>query len=39
MSAATPLMSQIEQAKQQYESLTGSRGLGNIMNNPALRDY
>lgn len=33
------MMSQIEQAKQQYESLTGSRGLGNIMNNPALRDY
>lgn len=33
------MMSQIEQAKQQYESLTGSRGLGNIMNDPALRDY
>lgn len=33
------MISQIEQAKQQYESLTGSRGLGNIMNNPALRDY
>jgi type IV secretion system protein VirB5 len=33
------MMGQIEQAKQQYESLTGSRGLGNIMNNPALRDY
>ncbi|HAK8503871.1 TPA: P-type DNA transfer protein VirB5 [Salmonella enterica] len=31
--------SQIEQMKQQYESLTGSRGLGQIMNNPALRDY
>lgn len=33
------MMSQIEQAKQQYESLTGSRGLGNILNDPALRDY
>lgn len=33
------MMGQIEQAKQQYESLTGSRGLGNIMNNPAMRDY
>ena len=33
------MMSQIEQAKQQYESLTGSRGLGQIMNDPALRDY
>ena len=33
------MVSQIEQAKQQYESLTGSRGLGTIMNNPALRDY
>ena len=33
------MMSQIEQAKQQYESLTGSRGLGTIMNNAALRDY
>lgn len=32
-------MSQIEQAKQQYESLTGSRGLGTILNDPAMRDY
>lgn len=30
---------QINQMKQQYESLTGSRGLGQIMNNPLLRDY
>jgi type IV secretion system protein VirB5 len=30
---------QIDQAKQQYESLTGSRNLGKIMNDPALRDY
>ena len=30
---------QINQMKQQYESLTGSRGLGNILNNRALRDY
>ncbi|ELK4815207.1 P-type DNA transfer protein VirB5 [Pseudomonas aeruginosa] len=33
------MTSQINQMKQQYESLTGSRGLGNILNNPALRDY
>lgn len=33
------MMSQIDQAKQQYESLTGSRGLGNVMNDPILRDY
>lgn len=33
------MMDQINQAKQQYEALTGSRGLGTIMNNPALRDY
>lgn len=33
------MISQIDQAKQQYDSLNGSRGLGNIMNDPALRDY
>ncbi|CAJ7575859.1 P-type DNA transfer protein VirB5 [Burkholderia pseudomallei] len=33
------MVSQINQMKQQYDSLTGSRGLGQIMNNPALRDY
>lgn len=33
------MVSQIDQMKQQYQSLTGSRGLGNILNNPALRDY
>lgn len=33
------MINQIDQAKQQYQSLTGSRGLGNIMNNPAMRDY
>lgn len=33
------MMDQINQAKQQYEALTGSRGLGNILNDPALRDY
>lgn len=33
------MVTQIDQMKQQYESLTGSRGLGQIMNNPALRDY
>ncbi|MCC8533930.1 P-type DNA transfer protein VirB5 [Xanthomonas phaseoli] len=33
------MVSQINQMKQQYASVTGSRGLGQIMNNPALRDY
>jgi type IV secretion system protein VirB5 len=33
------MVSQIDQQKQQYSSLTGSRGMGTIMNNPALRDY
>lgn len=33
------MVSQIDQMKQQYESVTGSRGLGQIMNNAALRDY
>lgn len=30
---------QIDQMKQQYQSITGSRGMGGIMDNPALRDY
>lgn len=30
---------QIDQMKQQYESLTGSRGLGNILNNPQFAEY
>ncbi|EDL5919966.1 P-type DNA transfer protein VirB5 [Salmonella enterica subsp. enterica serovar Infantis] len=33
------MTSQINQMKQQYESLTGSRNLGQILNNSALRDY
>ena len=33
------MVNQIEQAREQYESMTGSRGLGTIMNNPALREY
>lgn len=33
------MTSQINQMKQQYESLTGSRNLGQILNNAALRDY
>lgn len=30
---------QIDQMKQQYDSLTGSRGLGEILNNPQFADY
>jgi type IV secretion system protein VirB5 len=33
------MIDQIDQAKRQYQSLTGSRGLGNIMNDPSLREY
>ena len=33
------MTSQISQLQQQYSSLNGSRGLGTIMNSPALRDY
>lgn len=35
----TQLKNQLEQAKQQYEALTGTRGLGDLFNNPALRQY
>lgn len=30
---------QIDQMKQQYESLTGSRGFGEILNNPEFKEY
>jgi len=33
------MKAQIEQMKQQYESITGTRNLGDILNNPALREY
>lgn len=33
------MKNQLEQAKKTYDSMTGSRGLGNIMNNPALKNY
>lgn len=33
------MISQIDQSKQQFESMNGSRGMGNIMNDPAMRDY
>lgn len=33
------MTSQIDQMKQQYQSITGSRGMGSIMDNPTLRDY
>lgn len=29
---------QIDQAKKTYESMNGSRGLGNLLNNPALKN-
>ncbi len=33
------MVSQINQMQKQYDAVTGPRGLGQIMNNPALRDY
>lgn len=33
------MTAQIDQMKQQYSALTGSRGLGRVFNNPQLRDY
>jgi type IV secretion system protein VirB5 len=33
------MITQIEQLKQQYASVTGSRHLGQILNNAELRDY
>ena len=33
----TQMINQINQMKQQYESMTGTRNLGKIMNDPALR--
>jgi type IV secretion system protein VirB5 len=33
------MVGQLERMKQQYEALTGSRGLGLINNDPALRTY
>lgn len=33
------LKAQLTQMQQQYEALTGSRNLGDILNNPAFQDY
>lgn len=33
------MTSQIDQMKQQYSALTGSRGLGRVFDDPQLRDY
>lgn len=33
------MVTQIDQLKQQYASVTGSRNLGQILNNAELRDY
>lgn len=33
------MVSQIDQMKQEYQSITGVRGLGDVLNNPVLRDY
>jgi len=33
------MTAQIDQMKSQYQALTGSRGLGMILDNPALREY
>jgi len=33
------MMQQLEQAKRHYEALTGTRGLGQIINDSSLREY
>lgn len=33
------MMDQIKQAEKEYESMNGSRGLGTILNDPAMREY
>lgn len=33
----TEMKAQLDQAKKQYQALTGSRNLGDILNNPAIR--
>lgn len=33
------MVSQIDQMKQQYAAVTGARGMGELFNNPQLRDY
>ena len=33
------MTSQIDQMKQQYGAITGSRGLGQVFDNPQLREY
>lgn len=33
------LKAQLDQQKQLFKSLNGSRGMGDLLNNPALRDY
>jgi type IV secretion system protein VirB5 len=33
------MVSQLKGMQQQYDAISGSRGLGQIMNNPALRTY
>lgn len=33
------LQAQLEQAKQTYQALSGVRGLGDVFNNPELRNY
>ena len=33
------MIQQITHMKNQYDAITGTRGLGQILNNPALRNY
>jgi len=39
VSQINQMRQQYDQMKQQYTALTGARGLGDILNNPALREY
>jgi type IV secretion system protein VirB5 len=39
ITAVQELKSQVEQQKQLYSALNGNRGMGTLLNNPALRNY
>lgn len=39
LASVQELKAQLDQQKQLFSALNGSRGLGTLLNNPALRDY
>lgn len=39
ISSVTQLKAQLDQQKQIFQSMNGARGMGQLLNNPALRNY